>query len=183
MPKCRRPRTCKCCGVYQITNDVTGDRYIGSSRRIHGRIADILVNRGNANLKPDIKKYRKSSFSFVILESIRSSVSNLNLLKAEGKWQTKIKPEYNILAVDPTGHWNVTEEMKKVVSDANTGRPHTEEWKRENSKRMQGNQRAFGLVHTPETKAIISATHKGKPKSLETRRKMSIAQRERFACQ
>lgn len=57
-----------------------------------------------------------------------------------------------------------SEEHKKKIGDAQRGisKPlHTEEWKKENSKRMIGNKHAKGTKHTLEWRKLMSQKLKG----------------------
>ena len=64
-------------GVYKITNTITGDFYIGSSKNIKRRLANhkcpsILKKCPNNPMYLDMKKYGVDKFVFEILEEIES---------------------------------------------------------------------------------------------------------------
>lgn len=83
----------------------------------------------------------------------------------------------------------------RVMASANVGRVHTDAARKNFSEAQRGNKKGLGVKHTPERNATIagklkgrtrptfsqawrdaiSAAHKGRPKSEETKRKMSIA--------
>lgn len=53
-------------------------------------------------------------------------------------------------------------------------KPHTEEWKNQNSLRMKGKRHSLGYKHTDEWKIKNSKLHKGCKRSEEARKNMSI---------
>lgn len=86
-----------------------------------------------------------------------------------------------------------SEEAKRKLREARKGRrpslgmSHTEEWKKEHSKRMTENNPFKGKQHTEETKKLISERtkgrvppNKGKPHTEETKRKISEARRKQY---
>ena len=88
-----------------------------------------------------------------------------------------------------------TLETRKKLSEARKrnpvnpmlGKTHTEEWKKEHSKRMKENNPFRGKTHSEETRKIISekakgrtAPNKGKSHSEETKRKISEAKKKQF---
>jgi len=83
-------------GVYEIKNIVTGERYIGASKKLRIRYTEHFTGNekiSNKNLQASIKHYGKNLFQFKILEKVADT--NL-LLKRERYWIGKEKPEYNI---------------------------------------------------------------------------------------
>ena len=71
-----------------------------------------------------------------------------------------------------------TKRMQDPDARAACGKPHTEEWKKEQSERMSGEGHPlYGKQHSEETKQKISDANKNP--SEETRRKMSTAAKER----
>lgn len=86
----------KIIGVYKITNTVTGDFYIGSSKDIKHRWA---VHKCPSTLKKfprnqmyhDIQKYGIDRFSFEILEKAESE----HLKEKEQQFIELLKPTYN----------------------------------------------------------------------------------------
>lgn len=82
--------------------------------------------------------------------------------------------------------WIVSEETKRKISKANTGRTHTEETKRNMSEAQKGkilteetrkkmSEANKGKIFTEETRRRLSEAHKGKILTEETRRKLSEA--------
>lgn len=85
----------KISGVYKITNTITGDFYIGSSRNVKQRLA---VHRcistwnkcPNNQLYLDMWKYDVNNFKFEIIEETS------NLKEREQYWIDELRPSYNI---------------------------------------------------------------------------------------
>lgn len=84
----------KISGVYKITNKITGDFYIGSSKNIKRRWSTHKCpsnwkNLPNSKLYKDFIKYELSNFTFEIIEET-------NMLKErEQYWINQLNPEYN----------------------------------------------------------------------------------------
>ena len=86
----------KISGVYKITNTVTNDFYIGSSKDVKQRFAchkspSTWKNYPNKQLYKDMQKYGLEKFEFQILEEVESE----QLKKAEQQFIEKLKPAYN----------------------------------------------------------------------------------------
>lgn len=86
----------KICGVYKITNTVTGDFYIGSSKDVKQRWANhkcpsVLKKCPNNPMYLDMKKYGVDKFVFEILEEVESE----SLKETEQKFIETLKPTYN----------------------------------------------------------------------------------------
>lgn len=86
----------KISGVYKITNKVTGDFYIGSSKNIKQRWAchkcpSTLKKCPDNPLYLDMKKYGLDSFELQILEEVEPEY----LKEAEQKFIEVLKPTYN----------------------------------------------------------------------------------------
>ena len=83
-------------GVYKITNTVTGDFYIGSSKNIKSRLAvhkcpSTWKNHPNNPLYLDFQKYGTNKFSFQILAEVEEG----KLKEVEQKFIEKLQPIYN----------------------------------------------------------------------------------------
>ena len=84
------------CGIYKITNKITGDCYIGSSNNVKLRWA---VHRcpstwkkcPNNSMYIDMRKYGVDKFEFQILEEVEEG----KLKVAEQKFIELLKPAYN----------------------------------------------------------------------------------------
>ena len=84
----------KVSGVYKITNTVTGDFYIGSSKNIKQRWSGHrkpynLYKYPNSRMYKDIYKQGIDSFLIEIIEETD------NLIDREQYWIEKLKPNYN----------------------------------------------------------------------------------------
>ena len=86
----------KISGVYKITNTITGDFYIGSSKNIKHRWAQHKC-KSTWNKQPnnpmyiDMQKYGVDNFDFQILEEVEEG----KLKDAEQKFIETLKPTYN----------------------------------------------------------------------------------------
>ena len=86
----------KISGVYKITNTVTGDFYIGSSKDVKYRWREhkcqsTWKNHSNSQLYQDMKKYGVDKFVFEILEEVEADF----LKEAEQEFIETLKPTYN----------------------------------------------------------------------------------------
>ena len=83
-------------GVYKITNTITGDFYIGSSKNVKSRWAchkckSTWKQCPNNPMYQDFQKYGVNKFEFQILEEVDIE----QLKKTEQKFIEKLKPTYN----------------------------------------------------------------------------------------
>ena len=81
-------------GVYKITNNITGDFYIGSSKNIKNRWTQhkspsIWSHHPNSKLYKDMAQYGLNNFSIEIIEETD------NLKEREQYWIEQLKPIYN----------------------------------------------------------------------------------------
>ena len=86
----------KISGVYKITNTVTGDFYIGSSKDVKRRWREhkkpSVWNRCSNNpMYHDMQKYSLNKFELQILEEVESE----HLKETEQQFIEKLKPTYN----------------------------------------------------------------------------------------
>ena len=86
----------KIIGVYKITNTITGDFYIGSSKNIKRRFAShkwqsTWNKYQNNQMYLDMQKYGVDKFVFEIIEEVEESF----LKEAEQKFIELLKPTYN----------------------------------------------------------------------------------------
>ena len=86
-------------GIYKITNTITGDFYIGSSKNIKNRWAyhkkpSNWKRCSNNPMYLDMKKYGVDKFVFEILE-ILEEVEIEKLKETEQQFIEKLKPTYN----------------------------------------------------------------------------------------
>lgn len=83
-------------GVYKITNTVTGEFYIGSSKNVKNRWAahkckSTWKNHPNNQMYLDMKKYGTDKFEFEILEKVETD----KLKEKEQQFIESLKPTYN----------------------------------------------------------------------------------------
>ena len=86
----------KISGVYKITNTITGDFYIGSSKNIKKRWREhkcqsVWKNYPNKQLYKDMMKYGVDKFDFQILAEVEAD----KLKETEQKFIETLKPTYN----------------------------------------------------------------------------------------
>ena len=86
----------KISGIYKITNTVTGDCYIGSSKDVKKRWKEHKCpsswNRySNNQMYLDMQKYGKNKFVFEVLEVVEIE----ELKEAEQKFIENLQPTYN----------------------------------------------------------------------------------------
>lgn len=86
----------KISAVYQIINEVTGDRYVGSSKNVKRRWADHKCpskwkRYSNRPLYRDMQKYGVDKFRFQIL----TQVTPEHLKEVEQEFIEALEPEYN----------------------------------------------------------------------------------------
>ena len=86
----------KICGIYKITNTITGDCYIGSSKDIkRSWVSHKCPSRWNDNpnnpMYIDMRKYGVDKFVFEILAEVEAD----KLKDAEQKFIETLKPAYN----------------------------------------------------------------------------------------
>jgi len=164
-------------GIYWIRNRITGDIYIGSSkdvdRRRHKHVR--ALKRGthcNSHLQCAYDKYGRKAFSFRVLITCHADM----LVWYEQQFIDQWKPEYN------------------MCTDASrpsfVGKKHTESFKLMMSELFKGIPVVpCGSKQTPEhirnrsiaLKGRLSPT-KGKPRSEETKRKISNSMMGNKSC-
>ena len=84
------------CGIYKITNTITGDFYIGSSKNVKSRwTAHKCPSRwnrySNNPMYQDMRKYGVDKFELQILEEVEPE----HLKEAEQQFIETLKPTYN----------------------------------------------------------------------------------------
>lgn len=158
-------------GIYQITNQINGKRYVGSTRSLKKRRSRHFsaLRRGehhNRFLQRAFNKHGKAAFSFQVLEHTDSE----SLIEREQHYLDIFSPEYNI---SPTAGTclgcHSSPETRQKISKALKGRPLSKEHRRNLSLALTG--RHQGEQHRRKN----SEAHKGIHPSEEARRKMSRA--------
>ena len=86
----------KICGVYKITNAITGDFYIGSSKNVRNRWANHKCQSTwkkcpNSPMYLDMQRYGVDKFVFEILEEVEED----SLKEKEQEFIEKLHPTYN----------------------------------------------------------------------------------------
>ena len=86
----------KTSAVYKITNTITGDFYIGSSKNVKHRWADHKCpskwnEHPNNPMYLDMQKYGTDKFEFQVIEEVESE----RLKETEQKFIEMLKPTYN----------------------------------------------------------------------------------------
>ena len=86
----------KICGIYKITNTITGDFYIGSSKNIkqrwaHHKIPSMWKKCPNNPMYQDMQKYGVEKFVFEILTEVEPE----ELKEKEQQFIETLKPTYN----------------------------------------------------------------------------------------
>ena len=86
----------KISGVYKITNTITGEFYIGSSKNVkdrwaHHKIPSTWKNKPNSQLYKDMQKYGTDKFDFQILAEVEPEY----LKQVEQECIEMLKPTYN----------------------------------------------------------------------------------------
>ena len=84
------------CAVYRITNTITGDCYIGSSKDVKQRLAahkcpSVWKNNSNKQLYQDMQKYGVENFVFEVIAEVEEE----QLKEAEQEFIETLKPAYN----------------------------------------------------------------------------------------
>ena len=85
----------KISGVYKITNNITGDFYIGSSKNIKKRWHQhknpaFWKQHPNIKLYKDMAQYGRDNFTIEVIEETDS------LKEKEQYWVDQLKPSYNV---------------------------------------------------------------------------------------
>lgn len=158
-------------GIYQIKNQINGNRYVGSAVNLAQRWRAHLSRLGrgqhkNEHLQRAYDKYGKEAFSFSVLEDVKD-VSQL--IPCEQHSLDTLKPEYNIAP----------------IAGSQLGLCHSLETRRKLSEGAKGRRsNFFGKHHSDEAKRKLSEAvmgernpNFGKPLSAETRRKIGEAQK------
>lgn len=88
-------------GVYRITNSVTGDFYIGSSKDVYKRLSvhkckSSWKRQPNSKLYRDMQKYGIDKFTFEILEETTEEERT----HREQYYIETLKPSYNIISAE-----------------------------------------------------------------------------------
>lgn len=170
---CQEP---KISGVYGFLNHITNKIYIGSAQNIFLRFKEhISYVKTNIRLKRSIKKYKLSSFSFIIFE-IYVNNSNISLLDLETYYIQSFHKEslfnFKMHATSMVGYKH-TKKAREKMSEINRGenhplygKSHSIEARKKISLATSGlNNPMFGKLHSDESKSLMA---KAKSKGVVT---------------
>lgn len=176
-------------GVYKMSNCITNDFYIGSSRNIYNRyyshIDRIKTNdHDNSKIRSHSVLHGVKSFIFEVLEYCDESIMHAR----EQYYCDLLKPTYNAWAnvLSPKGFKHSSESIEKSSSKRKGFKMSEEQkqklreaWKlrrlRPDGVEALRMLNRSGKKHSEETINLFKLQRKGKPKSPETRKKMSEA--------
>ena len=121
----------KTSGVYKITNTITGDFYIGSSKDVKLRWAahkrkSVWKNYPNNPMYLDMRKYGLDKFVFEILAEIEEG----KLKVTEQQFIEKLKPTYNQMNANG---WDI-ERRKETQKEYHKEYQKTDKYKESNRK-------------------------------------------------
>lgn len=154
-------------GIYQIKNQINGNRYVGSAVNLNQRWSQHLSGlrhntHHNRHLQAAFRKYGESAFIFTVLEDITDA---LQLIRREQYFLDTLLPEYNL---SPTAGsvlgFQHSQETKRKISKAQIGKHLSKETCKKISEARKG------MPHP----------HKGYPLSEDTRRKIGEKSRGRY---
>jgi group I intron endonuclease len=184
------------CGVYKITCRVNGRIYIGSSVNIKIRWRNHRYELGcgkhfNRHLQRAWSKYGSDSFEFSILEV----TSHDCRVTRELHWCKELRPAFNVNVPDEAAqHWHYPEEARAKISRASSSRKHRPEsieLMRKIHKRQANTPEGMAQlaemrarnpkVQSAETIAKRAQKLKGHPVTVETRAKISAANKKAHA--
>lgn len=171
-------------GIYIITNNTNGKKYVGQSINIDERIRVHSRGLKNSLIGRAVNKYGWDNFSVEIIEVLKDELDKREI-KYIKENNCRVPNGYNI---QPGGHYgikpmkgkNLSEEHKKKISEAMKGKQRSKEHCDKIRERMKGNQytkgqkrseetiqkmrdNATGRYHSEEVKKKISKNRKGKP--------------------
>lgn len=146
--------------VYKILNLVTGDEYIGSTKRLDNRKwCHVFHLKNNKHHSPILQnawnKYGAHNFDFIIIEEV---IDTQLLLQREQFWMDERMPRYNVAkkAGSPLGTKH-TDQSRKNMSLAHLGKKLSPESIAKRSLKQSGaNHWAFGKVRSDKDKKNVS---------------------------
>jgi group I intron endonuclease len=163
--------------IYQITNKITNDFYIGKtkrklSQRFYQHKYDSLERNSQTHLHRAIRKYGFENF-FIEQVDTASNISDLN--EKEISYIEKKSPKYNMTKGGDGG--DVSQSPNYIKSQKNKSYKHTEETKQKIRKAHIGKSKP---PITEKHKNIIRQSNLGRkhpPRSDEWKMKQSLSQK------
>ena len=143
----------KISGVYKITNNITGEFYIGSSKNIKNRWAQhrcssMWKKQPNFKLYKDMASYGLDNFTFEVLEE------TADIKECEQYWIEKLNPSYNNRYAKG---WN-TERRKE--SHKRCSKEYHKAHRNERLTKMKAYSKAYHQAHRDECLAKMKDWHK-----------------------
>lgn len=179
-------------GIYIIKNKINNKIYVGYATNITSRISshkkELRNNRHkNPHLQNAYNEYGEENFDFNTIENCSGQL----LCAREHYWAVLLNTHdrnygYNEKPTDPNGvSTKHSEETRKKLSIANTGKKLSKEARQKIGNANRGNSHSLetrekislglkGKKRSQETKDKISKAHKGKIVSQETKEKLSL---------
>ena len=165
-------------GIYKITNNITGNFYIGQSINIEKRFKEHKRKKLKTKLSKDFQKYGLNNFTFEIVEIV--SVDKLN--EKELFYIENLKPYYNSKkAVVNDCLRNISKDT--IAKLKASGKKHWEEKSQEDKEKLiKNNLKGPALNHkvSEETRNKIRKSLLGTKMKDETKQKISNAHKEKF---
>ena len=132
----------KISGIYKITNTVTGDFYIGSSKDVKQRWAahkckSVWKRYSNNQLYKDMQKYGVDKFDFEIIAEVEEG----SLKEAEQQFIETLKPTYNQMnanGLDVERRKKYCKEYQKEYQKTEKGKKSYKESQKEYQKTEKG---------------------------------------------
>ena len=127
----------KISGVYKITNTLTGDFYIGSSKNIMQRWAthkspSNCIRQPKSRLYQDMTKYGSNNFTFEIIEETD------NRKEREQYWIEQLNPSYNSINAKGLNLERRNERCKELIRkyrQSENGKENNRKYARKSMKR------------------------------------------------
>ena len=166
-------------GIYQITNSINGKVYIGSAENLADRKRKHfeLLRRNkhvNTHLQNSFNKHGENCFIHTVLHYC--DIDMLIVFEQYFIDDYSVNRLYNLRVVAESNRGiKASEETRKKISLASTGRKHTIETRAKMSLVQKGR------IVSDESRIRMSIGQTGNKHSEETRAKMSLAQQARRA--
>jgi len=178
-------------GIYKIQSIIKPERiYIGSANNMDNRwwvhLNDLRKNKHHSiQLQRHYNKYGEADLVFIIIEPCLP----VFLLIREQYYIDTFKPYFNTCKTAGSNlGLKASEETKRKMSESRIGEKNhwykkhpSEESRKKMSLSRIGNKNCIGRIYSIETRKKMSIAAKNKPKiSEETRNKMSISRKKYF---